>query len=62
MGKGTRSVGPHWDFGSSVSMLEYAVEGLYVAGAFSRQLIGHRALWVCGEGRSPLTDLLSFTF
>lgn len=58
MGKGTWPVGV---FGSSVSMFECAVQGFYIAGAFSRQLIGHRAFRVCREGSSTLTDLLSFT-
>lgn len=62
MGKGAWSVGPCWQFGSGISMLEYAVQGLYVAGAFSRQLISHRALGVCGEGSSALTDVLGFAF
>lgn len=60
MRKGTRPVGAQWDFGGSVSMLEYAVQGFYIAGAFSRQLIGHRAFRVCGKGSSTLTDLLCF--
>lgn len=62
VGKGARSVGPRWQFGSDFPMLEYAVQGLYVAGAFSRQLIGNRALGVCGEGSSALTDVLGFAF
>lgn len=62
MGKGAWSVDPHWEFGSSVSMLEYTVQGLYIAGAFIRQLIGHGVLGVCGEGVSTFTDVLSFAF
>lgn len=62
MGKGAGSVGPHWEFGCGVSMLEYAIQGLYIARAFSRQLIRHRALRVCGEGSSTLSDILGFAF
>lgn len=62
MGEGTRPVAPRWEFGSSVLMLEHAVKGLHVAGAFSRQLIGHRVVGFCGEGISALTDILGFAF
>ena len=61
MGKGTWPVGAHWHFGGRVSMLQCAVQGFYIAGAFSRQLIGHGALGVCGEGSGTLADSLSFT-
>lgn len=62
VGKGARSVRCRQDFGGGVSLLEDAVQGLYIAGALCRQLIGHRALRVCGKGSSPLSDVLGFAF
>lgn len=62
MGKGTWSVGANWAFGHSAALLEDTVQGLYVAGAFCRQLVGHAALRVGGKGSSSLTDLLGFAF
>lgn len=43
-------------------MLQCTVQGFYVAGASSRQLIGHRALSGGKKGSSTLSDLLSFSF
>lgn len=60
--KGAWSVECLWDLGCSVLMPEYAVQGLNVAGAFVRQLVGHWALRVCGKGSSSIADLLSFAF
>lgn len=62
MGKGARSVRSRPEFGGGAPLLEDAVQGLYIAGALCRQLIGHRALWVCGKGSSPISDVLGFAF
>lgn len=59
MGKGAGPVGPNGEFGSGFSVLEDAVQGFHVAGAFDGQLIGHRVLGVCGEGGGALADVLS---
>lgn len=61
MGQWTRPVGHHCSFGCSLPMLQGAVQGFYIAGAFSRQLIRHGALRVGEEGGGTLADLLSFT-
>lgn len=62
MGKGTWSIGANWAFGHIAPVLEDTVQGLYVAGALCRQLVGHAALRAGGKGSSSLTDLLRFAF
>lgn len=62
MRQGTRSVGADRGFGRSAAVLEDTVQGLDVAGAFGRQLVGHAALGVGGKGSSSLADLLGFAF
>lgn len=62
-GDGPGTVGYHLHFrgffrGRS-SSLQHAVQGLDVAGAFDRQLVGHRVHRAAGEGAGPLTHVLS---
>lgn len=62
MRQGTRSVLANWAFGHSAAMLEDTVQGLNVAGALCRQLVGHAALGLGGKSCSSLADLLALAF
>jgi len=60
VGERAGPVGRRGGFGSGFPVLEHAVQGLHVAGALHRQLIGHGVLGARGEGGGAVVHVLGF--